>query len=131
MVEWEIPSILARSSRPGYGENNPGGFVGDWIAEVKKVGVKSILCLLADHHLSMYADLPDKGLLETYRLNGFNVGHVPIKDHKRPAVNQAELEQIWAVFQGLEKPVLVHCSAGLDRTGAAVEHIRWKLDAND
>lgn len=114
MVDWVIKPILARSSRPGYGKEFPSSFVGDWIDEVEMEGIQSILCLLADHHLSMYTDLPAQSLLETYRRNGFTVGHVPVEDYQMPPVREAELEQIWDIFQALPKPVLIHCSAGID-----------------
>ena len=130
MVDWEIKSKLAMSSRPGYGKRNPSRFVEDWIDEVKRQGIKSILCLLADQHLSMYTDLPAQSLLETYRQNGLFVRHVPVEDHKEPPVSESELAQIWKVFQALPQPVLVHCSAGIDRTGAVVKYLCEKLEAH-
>ena len=42
-------------------------------------------------------------------------------------LNNDELDAVWQVFQRLEKPVLIHCNAGRDRTGVALEYILWHL----
>jgi len=66
-------------------------------------------------------------LLSYYRAKGFAVGYVPVRDHRRPPLDDKQLDDVWQAYQKLPKAVLVHCSAGCDRTGPAVEHIIAKL----
>jgi protein tyrosine phosphatase (PTP) superfamily phosphohydrolase (DUF442 family) len=97
-----------------------------WIGSVRALGVTSIICLLAEDQLPYYGQL-DTDLISYYRAAGFEVAHVPARDHQKPPLSPDHLAAIWQAFQDLPKPVLVHCSAGLDRTGSAVEHIQRRL----
>lgn len=45
------------------------------------------------------------------------------------AVLEERLPEIDAAFQQAEKPVLIHCSAGQDRTGRAVDYIKARRAA--
>jgi len=119
-----IPDQLYRSSRPGYsgGGKTPVG-IGDvqrWIESAQSLGIVSIICLLADEHLCLY---PDGDLLGLYRAAGFEVRHIPVTDHTRPPLTPQQLAAVHQAWRELPQPVLIHCSAGIDRTGAAVKHI--------
>jgi hypothetical protein len=127
-VEWVVADTLARGRRPGYfkGHSVPKTDVDTWLGTVRTFGVKSIICLLGDDQLLYYGDL-GTDLISYYRAAGFHVVHVSAPDYQTPPLSADHLAAIWTAYRELPKPVLVHCSAGLDRTGMAVEDIQNRL----
>jgi len=129
LVIWVIPSILACSQRPLRDHPQFGGRsplpsearpeVVSWVSRVKNIGIRSIICLLEPDQLDRYyvrggLNLHASGLLGYYRKHGFNVKHFPLTDYQRPT--DALMNQVLEEFDRLPKPVLIQCSAAIDRT---------------
>ena len=126
-MQWVRPGLLARSPRPGYTTGAEGAVprpvIESWAEEIRAAGIRSILCLLDEDQLPLYARALPEGLLSYYTATGFAVAHVPAPDGREQPFTKKELDEAWHAFERLPKPVLVHCSAGYDRTGRVVAHI--------
>lgn len=133
-MNWVIKGELARASRPGYRGEVPmpvtQGEVDEWIAEAKSFSIPSIICLLGPDQLCLYDQLPTGCLIAYYRQQGFLVRQVTACDGQKPPLSREQLGKIWEAYKQLRKPVLVHCSAGVDRTRMAVDHIKDQLKSN-
>ena len=120
-------SILQSRSRkfdsPGPGEPVSVVDVDRWLEQVAGLGVRSILCILARAQLARFAAVPS-GDLAYYRAAGFEAEMIEAEDDRFPPLTPEQLKAVWSAYQRLTKPLLVHCGAGVNRTGAAPAHIQ-------
>jgi protein-tyrosine phosphatase len=110
---------LYRSSRPGYPNQmiDRKTLLRD-TKKFEKAGITTIFVLLCDGEYLKYYGLD---LIEYYRGRKFKVHPFPIPDFGVPRIEFAHdlVLGIEKALKGGEK-VLVHCSAGLGRTGLAI-----------
>jgi protein-tyrosine phosphatase len=131
MFRWVIKQQLAGGPRPRR-KSKPTSQVSKsvvdaWLKKARSsFGIRSIICLLDQQQLRLYENLR-VDLVSYYRTSGFQVVHLPVRNYKHPALNDRELEKVWTAYRRLEKPVLIHCSAGIGRTGKAASYLKRRL----
>lgn len=105
-----------------------------WIQRIRDYGILSIICLMHPKELRHYdaVDLGAPNLIEFYRKEGFQVCHIPWDDPAhRPMLERSTFQQELArvriqaleTFDTLPKPILLHCSAGIDRSAPVAAYI--------
>lgn len=112
-----------------------GPHVIEWANRVKSLGIRSVICLMHSKELRYYDDLTGmaEGLLALYSRNDFAVCSIEWPDPAHaatPEVRQALRERVTEIrvqaneaFERLPKPVLLHCSAGIDRSTPVAAYI--------
>jgi protein-tyrosine phosphatase len=133
MPNWIVEGLIATSPRPGYSPGPehtvPVHIVEDWLVEARDFGIASIICLIGHDQLWLYRKSLPQGLIARYIDEGFEVAHFPTVDQQTHPFTPEEYEAAWLAFRELPKPVLVHCSAGMDRTGRMVRYILERMES--
>ena len=134
---WIIPGKLACSQRPLRDHPVFGGraplpprarpLVEAWVGKLMAAGIRSIICLLEHAQLDRYyirggLNLHEHGLLGYYESRGLDWRHFPLTDYQRP-IDDAMRDNL-AAYDELQKPVLLHCSAAIDRTTPVAAYIK-------
>ena len=146
LLIWIIPRALACAQRPlrhqprygGSGQAIPGdskALILDWVEGIRMEGITSIVTFMHDRDLRCYReiDLGGSDLLGFLGREGFRVCHLPWEDpaHSKTewAKKRSRLEQVrkeaLAAYDQLAKPILLMCSAGIDRSAPVAAYI-WK-----
>ena len=147
---WPIPGQLACARRPlrdhpdfqewvheSYLPAKAGGLIVEWVETVLSGGICSVICLLPDWQLKRYLGLPQMtdGLLALYKERGLRVRQVACPDPRHEQVEKGWLTQIkpvaYRAFLELPKPVLLHCSAGIDRSSPVAAYIACQTGTQD
>lgn len=135
MPNWVVEGLIATSPRPGYTpgpeHDVDGGVVEEWLTQTREFGIASVICLIGGDQLWLYRKSVPEGLIARYKSAGLNVFHIPTMDQQTHPFTDDQYEAAWQAFQILPKPVLVHCSAGMDRTGRIVRHILAQLEVEE
>lgn len=144
-----IPGALLCSYRPLRRHHNPE-FSGpqrdlpveaapallNWIQKMSAAGVRSIICLMGPaefaHYAAVVSDLRATDLISLYESHDFKVRSIPWEDplYRVGQGGRSYEDQLLEVrerslraFDDLPKPVLLHCSSGIQRSSPVAAFI--------
>ena len=144
LLVWAIPGALACSHRPlrhhprygGSGQpipSNAKALILDWVERMRLEGIASIVSFMHERDLRCYREIDFNGLdLPGFlQSEGFRVCCLPWEDPahsktewaKKQANYRRIREEALAAYDQLVKPVLLMCSAGIDRSAPVAAYI--------
>ena len=147
LLVWVIPGEFACAHRPlrhhrefgreARGRNLPPHAAPEvlrWVDRMRATGLQAVISLLHPKELHHYAqlDLGAPDLIGLYEKEGLEVRQIPWDDpaHRSPSELASFGEELIRVreealqaFDALPKPVLLHCSAGIDRSSPVAAFI--------
>lgn len=145
VMTWVMPGDLACAARPlryhhiygGSGRTLPPEAkpeLDKWIEYVRSEGIVSLICFVSEKELAHYCQLLPEGtsLIDYYRASGFKVRHVPWSDPAHSGYGTFHVEVadkrpgLLCAYDELPKPILVHCSAAIDRSPPVVAYVVLK-----
>ena len=146
---WVITNSLACAHRPLRWHRLYGGsgnnlapeatlLVFEWAKRIRQDGIRSIISLMHDRDIGYYQalNLRAADLIGFYKQEGFRVSHIPWEDphHKKSSTTEKGKmllkirEKALMAYIKLPKPVLLQCSAGIDRSSPVAAYLYFKSD---
>ena len=132
-TRWLFPNLVIRSGRPGYPNEDfqDESIVDEWLEMVKRetgTTPKTIITFLDDLELAEFYNFD---LIKAYEDRGITVHRVPTEDpvfkpmsERGPIFTFKQFQKIASLIKESEKPVLISCSAGVDRTGSVARYLQ-------
>ena len=151
LLVWAIPGELACAHRPLRKHPDYCGpqidlpeeaapLVLAWVRRIKQEGIRSVIALMGAKELHHYhlSSVGASGLIELYEKEGLIVRHIPWEDPAHPDVSvglsyKQQISQCraaaLAAYDSNPKPVLIHCSSGIQRSSPVAAFIFAKRSA--
>lgn len=132
LIHWVIEGVFAYGERPGFPSHTvPARTVDLWLAEAKRQGVRSVINMLSDEEMGVYYRHLGQPLIEYYSDAGMEVRQVSYEETGVVLPEQIIIDRVRTAFHCLPHPVIIHCSAGEERSKLAVDAIleEWDGDA--
>lgn len=129
--DWSPRAQAGRAAAPKLGESTHecAANIRIWIEQALQAGFKSVICLLTQPEITRHGR-PPAGLLDAYAKAGLQPVHIPLSPEIGPQLLLSDSQQIERAYDALPKPVLVHCHAGIVRSGAALRHLTARAKQN-
>jgi len=124
-IFWLFRGRLAQSCQPGRWDGRELGVaVRAWLEQARRMGIRSILCLLTPEELDRCYTRRGIDLLHCYREAGFTVFHCPVPPNRAQPVHPIEVDRLAKALNRLPSPWVLQCDTGVDRSAHAAAWLR-------